>query len=144
MYSAANQTRYIGMDKPGAPISVSRHQDFHLQNTPVAKSCGFKNCKYNSQSAGVRNTANSHCAVLAVWTGAESAERCIFHQDTSFGPRGKYCVLSHKLLVNVVVEIRRRKLTIGGLNPIYIYAVIPLGILPSALSYRDRSTTAIV
>jgi hypothetical protein len=41
---------------------------------------------------GVQNSAYSCWVVLVVWVGAESAKRCIFHQDKFSGPRGPHAV----------------------------------------------------
>ncbi len=40
--------------------------------------------------------------VLAILAGTESAERHIFHQDMSFGPKGPYA--SQKLLVIIGID----------------------------------------
>jgi hypothetical protein len=63
----------------------------------------FKSSEYGNQSTGVQNSVKNCCVALAVWAWAKSAERHIFHQDTSCGPRG--LMLSLKLLVDVGVDM---------------------------------------
>ncbi len=89
----------------------------------IAKSSGFKSSKYDGQFTGVQNSIKSSWAVLVVWSVAESAERCIFHQFTSSRPKGIHAV-SKALGRRWHWHVRQWKLTIDGLNPQYLLRIL--------------------
>jgi hypothetical protein len=97
----------------------------------MAKSSEFKSVAYDTQSAGVHNSTNSHWVVLVVWAGAESAERHIFGHDTLSGPGD--LMLSQKLLVDVDVEIFTQPAFIS-LNPQDLLLIPPRPFLSPPLS----------
>jgi hypothetical protein len=103
MYSTSSQSHSMVMK--GGQIGVRCCLDFHLQNTPERGAQGVQVWQiwrpiYRSQ---------------AVWAGTESAQRRIFHQDMSSGPRGPYAA-SKALGSNQLWPVRQRKPTIRGLN----------------------------
>jgi hypothetical protein len=87
----------------GVQISMRHCQDFHLKTGQIAKSSGFKSSKDSSQSAEVRNSANSRQAVLALWTNAES-KKDIFSVRICPLDLGEY-IRSQKLMVGIGIDM---------------------------------------
>ena len=76
----------------------------------------FKSGDYGSQSAGVQDSAKSGWVVLAVWTGAKSADSHIFVMIRPFGPSGPHPTSKgpEKRRHRLVRRGRRKKNTIFG------------------------------
>jgi hypothetical protein len=88
----------------------------------------------NPPESGILQIA--HWAVLAVWIGVESAERRIFHQDTSSGPRVIHAVSktscqklasTHSL---VKTDYRLPKSAISAMSSAGITCFHPFGLAP--------------
>ncbi len=83
-YSASSRPHSVAMDGHRViKFACGVEWTFACKMCQIEKSGNFKPGNYGGQSAGVQNSANNCWAVLAVWSGAKSAERRIFHQDTS-------------------------------------------------------------
>jgi hypothetical protein len=65
------------------------------------KSSEFKSCDHGGWSNRVQNSAKSCWVILAVWAGAKSAERRLFHQDTVRPMKTGNHMFSQKLSVEV-------------------------------------------
>jgi hypothetical protein len=72
-------------------MGVRHHLAFPLQKAPE-RSSKFQSGEKGGKSARIQNPAHNYWVVLAVWTSAKSAERCIFCQYTSSVPRGPHAV----------------------------------------------------
>ncbi len=79
------------------------------------KSSEFKSCEHGGWSTRVQNSSKSCWVVLAVWASAKSAERRIFHQDTSYKNREPH-VFSKALCRTQPSPVCLRKLRIGSRN----------------------------